>query len=935
MGEAVDDTLRPSQQRDDLYSGFNDYDHAYDLLELGSELVEIEEKCQPYSACGLIMIKIATFLLCRTGTAIARLCRPVVRSSRGRRTTASGQRPPTASAIVPPASFAMGSKRTLLGTGVARPTTVLRPALLSRARTGAASRAGAGAAESAARPMTAVRGAGYTSAGRKSTFEGVIGATEAPEGTDEEEAHAAKVKRLEDQVMKLVKESVLASDESDAKKVNALDKAKEAARKWRAADALRKAQSPGDANMDLSLTVLLCLAQQKQANNIPSEALQIYYTIIKDKSYVNAGRLKVNIGNLHFRKKDFSKAIKYYRMALDQVPKAHQRMRTKIMNNIGVTLVKLGKYEDALGAFEDCLDAGGSYGMALNLTLAAYCLNSEEKMRESFQRLMDIGQLGRGDEELRDQQQKEDDVLAAHLLSTDALALWERRKKQQAERTILLAAKIIAQSIAPTFSEGYAWCVQSIRHSVYASLATELEMNKVVEQLRHGELDQAVEELLVFNNKENKVASAASNNLALISILRGEDSLEDATQYCEQALSLDRYNANALVNRGNIHFCVDEFKLALQLYREALQVDASCTAAVFNSGLVCKALNELEEAKKHFFKLNEMVLHNEQVLVQLAQIYEQQGNNAQAIELYTQASSICPTDPTILARLANLYEAEGDKGQAFQCHYDVRGWSFRYFPPNIEVIRWLGNYYLYAQFAEKAVSYFEKAALMEPNNVEWHLLMASCQRRAGNFQRAVELYKETHRRFPNNFECLKFLVHLCKELRMSTEETEYAQRLARLERIGQLKAQRESDSAGANKGPIQSGRAQAPIHCKPPTSVPWHSSHSFSSRQRLNESMVSPSGSGPNPKQGSRPASSRRNSPNTAQKALQLLEGDQHFQATRRNITAADLVWKGPMTAQGAAASARPMTGIRRGATLGEEDQPMFEGDEGGELLPD
>lgn len=42
--------------------------------------------------------------------------------------------------------------------------------------------------------------------------------------------------------------------------------------------------------------------------------------------------------------------------------------------------------------------------------------------------------------------------------------------------------------------------------------------------------------------------------------------------------------------------------------------------------------------------------------------------------------------------------------------------SFRHFPPNIDVIRWLGNYYLYAQFTEKAVVYFEKASLMEPNN---------------------------------------------------------------------------------------------------------------------------------------------------------------------------------------------------------------------------
>jgi intraflagellar transport protein 88 len=42
---------------------------------------------------------------------------------------------------------------------------------------------------------------------------------------------------------------------------------------------------------------------------------------LRDRSYVNGHRLKVNIGNIHFRKKDFTKALKYYRMALDQVPK--------------------------------------------------------------------------------------------------------------------------------------------------------------------------------------------------------------------------------------------------------------------------------------------------------------------------------------------------------------------------------------------------------------------------------------------------------------------------------------------------------------------------------------------------------------------------------------------------------------------------------------
>lgn len=40
-----------------------------------------------------------------------------------------------------------------------------------------------------------------------------------------------------------------------------------------------------------------------------------------------AGRLKVNMGNIYFKQKNFSKAIKFYRMALDQVPNTHKNMR--------------------------------------------------------------------------------------------------------------------------------------------------------------------------------------------------------------------------------------------------------------------------------------------------------------------------------------------------------------------------------------------------------------------------------------------------------------------------------------------------------------------------------------------------------------------------------------------------------------------------------
>lgn len=43
--------------------------------------------------------------------------------------------------------------------------------------------------------------------------------------------------------------------------------------------------------------------------------------------------------------------------------------------------------------------------------------------------------------------------------------------------------------------------------------------------------------------------------------------------------------------------------------------------------------------------------------------------------------------------------------------------SFRYYPTNIDVISWLGAYYMDSQFADKAVHYFERAALIQYDDV--------------------------------------------------------------------------------------------------------------------------------------------------------------------------------------------------------------------------
>lgn len=58
-----------------------------------------------------------------------------------------------------------------------------------------------------------------------------------------------------------------------------------------------------------------------------TEALNTYQLITKNRMFSNSHRLKVNMGNIYFRQGHFHKAVKMYRMALDQVPSTQNNFR--------------------------------------------------------------------------------------------------------------------------------------------------------------------------------------------------------------------------------------------------------------------------------------------------------------------------------------------------------------------------------------------------------------------------------------------------------------------------------------------------------------------------------------------------------------------------------------------------------------------------------
>ncbi|RVE58222.1 hypothetical protein OJAV_G00206940 [Oryzias javanicus] len=749
-----------SEEDEDLYSGYNNFNPAFYAEEL-----ENDEGFQQ-----------------------------ALRTSHGRRPLMTAKLPGTAIGGRPLASS--------FGTRVPLASSAGRPV------TGAVQ-------DGAPRPMTSIRAAGYSSTMmRGSTFD-TLGQHRGPAPPLEEknkDTPEEKIKILEKRVNDLIEESCMAHS-SGASQL-ALEKAKEAKRKEQAL--VRQKEQSGTADhshLDLTYSVLLNLANQYENNEMYPEALNTYQVIVKNKMFNNPGRLKVNMANIYFKQKNYPKAIKFYRMAYDQISNAHKEMRIKIMQNIGMVFVRMGQYSDAAMSFEHIMRESPNIKTGFNLTLCNYATGDRERMKNAFQKLISVP-LGIDDEDKYIPATDDTNTnMVIDAIKNDKLYQMERDVKAQAEKYIMTAAKLIAPAIETSFASGFDWCVDMVKASQYFELANDLEINKAITYLRQKDFNQAVETLKTFEKKDSRAKSAAATNLSFIYFL--EKDYDQADRYADLAMNANRYNPAALINKGNTVFVKQDYEKAAEFFKEALKNDSSCTEGLYNLGLTYKRLNRQEDALDCFLKLNAILRNSAQVMHQIADLYDQLDDPHQAIEWLMQVISVTPTDPHVLAKLGKLHNNEGEKSQAL--HYYSE--SFRYFPSNINVITWLGAYYIEAKFCENAIQYFERATLIQPTQVKWQLMVASCYRRIGNYQKALETYQNINRKFPDNVECLHFLVRLCTDMGLK-EVQDYETKLKKAEKAKEIREQRvrsgrESTSRGRRGSREGSAGVSTPVLTSP------------------------------------------------------------------------------------------------------------------------
>lgn len=60
----------------------------------------------------------------------------------------------------------------------------------------------------------------------------------------------------------------------------------------------------------------------------------------------------------------------------------------------------------------------------------------------------------------------------------------------------------------------------------------------------------------------------------------------------------------------------------------------------------------------------------------------------------------------------------------------------------MSVIEWLANYLQEVQLPEKALTFFQKAALLQPEEPKWNICIGHAYRRMGNYSQALATFQK-------------------------------------------------------------------------------------------------------------------------------------------------------------------------------------------------
>ncbi|KAG6453782.1 hypothetical protein O3G_MSEX008329 [Manduca sexta] len=673
------------------------------------------------------------------------------------------------------------------------------------------------------RPVTALRAAGYTSAQRDPP------ARELRERDSIED----RVKQMEARIMALVEESCMLSarhdpdDQTSAKKENdlgqALSKAQEASALERQLIRMQEQANLGDShNLDLTFAVLCNLAGQYALNEMYTEALNTYQLLTRNKLFPHANRLKVNMGNIYFKMGEHPKALKLYRMALDQTPTAEKDLR-------------MGKFRDAITNFQHIMHEQGDFQTGLHLVLCSVALNDAEGGKAAFHAMLDVEPPTYHQDITIDDESDAYECVVRDVVRGDRLSRWSRRAAADAERCLARAAAALTKPDArDDESGGMSWCVEALRGYSGGGAGARLELGGALAGLRAfrtgtgaatGAGTRALQRLkaVARAHPDDRVLRAEANaDAAFVAYALG--SYSEARALADAASRDDPYSCPArvtaalaaaiapapspagLASAPATPVALTWRDTASQL-TAATHLDPADLIAMHDLALALERSGEesaCEAAEARWSRVRSAggagATLRALAAAGLARL-ARRGDVAAADHWY---SSIGTWDAGVTCALAQLHSEMGDTMTAKHHYQDVEA----IWPCELSALEWLAS----ESPPDVALQHYRRAARLQPNNPQWGLLIGSCLRASGRYQEALALYKKMNTRFPDNVQCLKLIVKLCGDQGLSetnawSRELQRAQaRVKQLERVSVTSA--GSGSSGASQSPVDQIRAE-------------------------------------------------------------------------------------------------------------------------------
>lgn len=85
-----------------------------------------------------------------------------------------------------------------------------------------------------------------------------------------------------------------------------------------------------------------------------------------------------------------------------------------------------------------------------------------------------------------------------------------------------------------------------------------MEIHKAMQYLKQRDFESAIEVFKSFEKKDKQMMARAATNISFLYFI--EKNYRNAEKYADIAIKNDRYNAKALVNKGNCLFIKEEFE---------------------------------------------------------------------------------------------------------------------------------------------------------------------------------------------------------------------------------------------------------------------------------------------------------------------------------------------------------------------------------------